>query len=78
MTDYHRGLIGLALVKAISSFARNTVDCLNYTRALRTLGIGVCFEEQNINSLFPDSECLITLHEASPGITEWASQSPAN
>lgn len=56
--------IDLILVKSISRFARNTVDCLKYTRALRALGIGVYFEEQNINSLSPDSEFLITLHGA--------------
>lgn len=56
--------IDLILVKSISRFARNTVDCLSYTRALRALGIGVFFEEQNINSLSPDSEFLITLHGA--------------
>lgn len=56
--------IDLILVKSISRFARNTVDCLSYTRALRALGIGVLFEEENINSLDPDSEFLITMHGA--------------
>ena len=56
--------IDLILVKSISRFARNTVDCLSYTRALRTLGIGVLFEEEHINSLDPDSEFLITMHGA--------------
>lgn len=56
--------INLILVKSISRFARNTVDCLSYTRALRALGIGVLFEEEHINSLDPDSEFLITLHGA--------------
>ncbi len=56
--------IDLILVKSISRFARNTVDCLKYTRTLRALGIGVYFEEQNINSLSPDSEFFITLHGA--------------
>lgn len=56
--------IDLILVKSISRFARNTVDCLSYTRALHALGIGVLFEEEHINSLDPDSEFLITLHGA--------------
>lgn len=56
--------IDLILVKSISRFSRNTVDCLSYTRVLRALGIGVLFEEENINSLDPDSEFLITLHGA--------------
>lgn len=53
--------IDLILVKSISRFARNTVDCLNYMRILRTLGIAIIFEENNINTLETDSEMLITV-----------------
>lgn len=53
--------IDLVLVKSISRFARNTVDCLNYIRALRQLGIAVVFEKENINTLESDSEMLITM-----------------
>ena len=53
--------IDLILVKSISHFARNTVDCLNYMRALKELGIAIIFEEQNINTLEADGELLITL-----------------
>jgi len=53
--------IDLVLVKSISRFARNTVDCLNYVRVLRSLGIAIIFEEQNINTLETDSEMLITM-----------------
>ena len=40
------------------------MDTLNYTRELRSLGIPVIFEEQNINSIHPESKFLITLHGA--------------
>ena len=53
--------IDLVLVKSISRFARNTVDCLNYIRALRQLGIAVVFEKENINTLESDSEMIITM-----------------
>ena len=53
--------IDLVMTKSISRFARNTVDCLDYVRALRTLGIAVIFEKENINTLESDSEMLITL-----------------
>ena len=53
--------IDLVLVKSMSRFARNTVDCLNYIRALRELGIAVIFEKENINTLDTDSEMLITI-----------------
>lgn len=59
-----QGKIDMILAKSVSRFARNTVDTLNYTRELRGLGIPVIFEEQNINSIYPESEFLITIHGA--------------
>ena len=56
--------IDLILTKSIQRFARNTLDCINYTRILRQLGIGVHFEKENINSLPPDSEFMITMYGA--------------
>ena len=56
--------IDIVLTKSISRFARNTVDCLNYIRALRELGIAVIFEKENINTLEADSEILITMFGA--------------
>ena len=41
--------IDLVITKSISRFARNTVDCLEYVRQLKDLGIGVLFEKENIN-----------------------------
>ena len=59
-----QGKIDMILAKSVSRFARNTVDTLNFTRELRSLGIPVIFEEQNINSIYPESEFLIALHAA--------------
>ena len=56
--------IDMILAKSVSRFARNTVDTLSYTRELRSMGIPVIFEEQNINSIYPESEFLITIHGA--------------
>ena len=56
--------IDLILTKSIQRFARNTLDCINYTRILRQLGIGVLFEKENINSLPADSEFMITMYGA--------------
>ena len=53
--------IDIVLTKSISRFARNTVDCLNYIRALRELGIAVIFEKENINTLSEKSELFITI-----------------
>lgn len=59
-----QGKIDLILTKSISRFARNTVDCLNHTRLLKSMGIGVYFEEHNINSLDDNSELFITMYGA--------------
>ena len=56
-----RGRIDMILTKSLSRFARNTVDCLEVVRILRTQGIGVIFEKENINTLTESSEFLITL-----------------
>ena len=59
-----QGKIDMILAKSVSRFARNTVDTIEYTRELRGLGIPVIFEEYNINSIYPESEFLITLYGA--------------
>lgn len=56
-----RGKIDVILTKSISRFARNTVDCLNYIRELKELGIPVIFEKENINTMKADSEIVITM-----------------
>ena len=56
-----QGKIDIVLTKSISRFARNTVDCLNYVRALKERGIAVIFEKENMNTLEVDSEILITM-----------------
>lgn len=55
-----QGKIDLILVKSISRFARNTVDCLNYIRVLKEHHIAVIFEKENINTMETGSEMLIT------------------
>ncbi len=56
-----QGKIDLVLVKSISRFARNTVECLEYIRELKSLGIGVIFEKENVNTLTETSEAMITI-----------------
>ena len=56
-----QGKIDLVLVKSLSRFSRNTVDCLEYIRELKALGIGVIFEKENINTLTETSEAMITI-----------------
>lgn len=54
--------IDLIITKSISRFSRNTVDCLQYIRQLKELGIGVIFEKENINTLTMTSEFMIALY----------------
>lgn len=54
--------IDLILCKSISRFARNTVDCLDYVRELKSLGIAVIFEKENINTISASSEFAISLY----------------
>lgn len=61
ITACKRGHIDLIITKSLSRFARNTVDCLETVRLLKTNGIGVYFEKENINTLTESSEFLITL-----------------
>ena len=53
--------INLVLVKSISRFARDTVDCLHTVRQLKEKGIAVRFERENIDSMSEDGELLLTL-----------------
>ena len=56
-----QGKVDVVMVKSISRFARNTLDCIKYIRMLRTLGVAVIFEKENINTLEMDSELLVTM-----------------
>ena len=59
--DCKKGKIDVIITKSISRFARNTLDCLNYVRMLKDLGIGVIFEKENINTLDSKGEVLLTI-----------------
>lgn len=56
--------IDLILCKSTSRFARNTVDCLDHIRLLKSLGIGVIFEKENINTLTAQSEFMLALYSS--------------
>lgn len=49
------------ITKSISRFARNTLDCLNYVRELKALGIGITFEKENIDTMDAKGEVLLTI-----------------
>ena len=59
--DCKAGKIDMIITKSISRFARNTLDCLNFVRLLKDLGIGVMFEKENIFTLDSKGEVLLSI-----------------
>ena len=51
----------LVITKEISRFARNTLDSIQYTRQLLHHGVGVFFQNDNINTLDEDSELRLSI-----------------
>lgn len=61
MEDCRRGRIDRILVKSISRFGRNTKESLEAVRELKSLGISILFEEQNIDTAKADGEMLTAI-----------------
>ena len=60
--DCLKGKIDHIITKCVSRFARNTVECLEYVRMLRSKGISVYFEKQNIDTMKNDSELYLVIY----------------
>lgn len=52
----------MIIVKSISRFAQNTLDCIKITRMLRKIKVDVYFEEQNLHSIDPALEFYISIY----------------
>ena len=61
MEKARAGEIDLIITKSVSRFARNTVTVLKFARELKELGVGIFFEEQNINTLSGDGEMMLAV-----------------
>ena len=61
IADAKEGLFDLIITKEISRFARNTLDSLQHTRELLNCGVGVFFQNDNINTLDEDAELRLTI-----------------
>lgn len=59
--DGKAGLFDLIITKEITRFARNTLDSIGFTRELLNAGVGVFFQNDNINTLDEDSELRLTI-----------------
>lgn len=59
--DCRKGKIDRIYTKSISRFARNTRDCLKNVRELKSLGISIFFEKENIDTANIADEMMITI-----------------
>ena len=59
--DGKAGVFDFIITKEISRFARNTLDSISFTRELLGAGVGVFFQNDNINTLDEDSELRLTI-----------------
>ena len=62
MSDCRKGKIDRILTKSISRFARNTKGSLEAIRELKTLGVSVYFEKENIDTGEINSEIMLTIY----------------
>ena len=61
MEDCREGKIDRILTKSISRFARNTLDCIEYVRELKELGVTILFEKEHIDTGGAYSEMILTV-----------------
>ena len=61
MKDCRKGKIDRIYTKSISRFARNTRDCLKNVRELKSLGITIYFEKENLDTANMTDEIMITI-----------------
>ena len=59
--DSAQDMFDLVITKEISRFARNTLDSIQYTRELLLNGVGVYFQNDNINTFDEDSELRLSI-----------------
>lgn len=62
--DCRAGKVDAIITKSVSRFGRNTVDTLIFTRELRSLGVDVYFEKENLHTCSAEGELLLTLMAA--------------
>ena len=61
--DCERGRIQKIYVKSVSRFGRNTAESLAHIRYLKTLGISVFFEKENLDTAIEETEFRLTMME---------------
>lgn len=62
MSDCRKGKIDRILTKSVSRFARNTPECLAAVRELKTLGVSVYFEKEDIDTAEISTEMMLAIY----------------
>lgn len=63
LDDCEKGRIQRIYVKSISRFGRNTVECLQHIRYLKSKGITVYFEKEELDTAIEETEFRLTMME---------------
>ena len=61
MEEARDGKFDLLVTKSVTRLARNTLTLLKTVRELKGLGIDVYFEKENLHSISPEGEMMLTL-----------------
>ena len=61
LQDCREGKIDLIITKSVTRFARNTIILLETIRELKKIGVDCYFEKEDMHSISPDGELLLTL-----------------
>ena len=61
MKDARNHKFDILITKSVTRLARNTVTFLSTVRELKSLGIDIYFEKENLHSISPDGELMLTL-----------------
>lgn len=64
IADAQDGAIEYILVKSISRFSRNVVDCRDYIERMQKYGVTIYFERENLESTAPGTSMMLSLMAA--------------
>lgn len=61
LSDCRAGKVDMVITKSISRFARNTLTLLETVRELKSMGIDIFFEKEDLHSISGDGELMLTI-----------------
>lgn len=62
IADCEADKIDMVLVKSISRFSRNTVECREFLQRLKEHGVAVLFEKEGLNSMDPKTDMILSIY----------------